>query len=137
MLLLIHFDHILFEYDHLGLDMSSSLIADANSNILRLMSDPPVRLINDDAVNCFKYLESAKLILYAYNPFDSSVLRSTLEPLDPFISILFIYVEPAHADVLLDLGFILVYEKRNSFLETKSRHYSLYYSLHLLNGIFC
>ena len=81
--------------------------------LLNIMNDrPPVRLVNDDAVNCFKHIESDKIIIYAYNPFDGSILRSALEALDPSICVLFIYVEPAHCDILVDLGFICVFDKR-------------------------
>ena len=128
MLLLLHFQHISFHYRHLGIDMSLPLIENATSNISQIMHDrPPVHLVNDDAVNCFKHIESDKLIIYAYNPFDGSILRSVLEALDPSICVLFIYVEPAHCDILVDLGFICVFDKKNSLIETNSRHYSIYF----------
>ena len=51
-----------------------------------------------------------------------------VEALDPSICVLFIYVEPAHCDILVDLGFICVFGKE-SLIETNSRHYSIYFKL--------
>ena len=92
--------------------MSLPLIENATSNISQIARSAPCSLVNDDAVNCFKHIESDKLIIYAYNPFDGSILRSALEALDPSICVLFIYVEPAHCDILVDLGLFVYLIKR-------------------------
>ncbi|MDR3571094.1 MAG: class I SAM-dependent methyltransferase [Candidatus Pacebacteria bacterium] len=93
----------------LGIDYYDALLGDANSNYQKVLGKDG-HFIHADASEVDYPAISTKLIAYLYNPFDGVILARLSEALRP-CSVVLIYNNPEHADVLLRSDFQIVTEK--------------------------
>ncbi|MCP9941479.1 glycosyltransferase [Cyanobium sp. ATX 6E8] len=115
------------KYPTLGIDISSDLLDQANTNIRSLTPDSNFTLANSDASRFCEYTLSNDFILYAYNPFGRRVFESVIERISCSSHVFIVYVEPVHSDLLCSTGFIQIYHREPLAFETRAREYSLYY----------
>ena len=102
-----------FIFKPIGIDYSNKLIEIAKSNALKSLKSQkrsPV-FINDQAESLMNYIDSSKLIVYLYNPFDSKILRSLIKYLNKIECFVF-YVNPVHLDEFLSENWLIIEQKQ-------------------------
>jgi SAM-dependent methyltransferase len=89
---------------YIGIDFDGQLIDTARNNSMHLFGDEGEFLHADILDFDFRQFSSS-LVLFLYNPFDQEVLSKFLLKLKN-LSVIIIYVNPVHRDLLIRQGYI-------------------------------
>lgn len=107
-----------------GIDFAKELCEEANRNVKSIKADFPAvnfKIIWDDVLRT--PLTANDKVFFLFNPFDKEIMEKFVEKIERSLkdyprTIYFIYVNPRHADVLLERNFKVVYQvKKMKLLE--------------------
>lgn len=107
-----------------GIDFAKELCEEANRNVESIKADFPAvnfKIIWDDVLRT--PLTANDKVFFLFNPFDKEIMEKFVEKAERSLkdhprTIYFIYVNPGHADVLLERNFKVVYQvKKMKLLE--------------------
>lgn len=114
-----------FEFDHVtGIDFAANLCELAMANAQKKgVQFPGVKweVFNED-VNDYD-IKPTDCVFFMFNPFNEIVLKKFLQKLDDSCShfprqVYFLYASPQHDQLLLDDGYVIVYQKEKMYLKS-------------------
>lgn len=86
-----------------GIDFEQTLLATARINSLKMFGDEG-NFLQEDVVNINWELFGPDLVIYMYNPFNSTVLKQVLRKIESK-NVIIIYVNPVEAKTILEFGY--------------------------------
>jgi SAM-dependent methyltransferase len=91
-----------------GIEYEPTLCEIARSNARKLkLPGQGIEVHCDSALNIGRYIKSANLVIYLYNPFGGQTLRSVLAEIAKYRHVL-IYVDPVERGLLFDFGYEVI-----------------------------